>query len=94
MAGLWEVWTSPEGEQRRTCTIITTQPNELLSSIHNRMPVILPRDTEADWLNDNLEALAWMSMLKPYPAERMQAHEVSRRVNAPANDEPALIQPV
>ena len=94
LAGLWEVWTSPEGDKRRTCTIITTQPNDLVAPIHNRMPAILPRDTEADWLDGNMEALALMSMLKPYASDQMQAYPVSRRVNAPANDEPALIQPV
>jgi putative SOS response-associated peptidase YedK len=94
MAGLWEVWISPEGVKRRTCTIITTQPNELVTPIHNRMPVILPRETEADWLDGNAMAPALMAMLKPYAAELMQAHAVSRRVNAPANDDPTLIQPI
>jgi putative SOS response-associated peptidase YedK len=93
MAGLWEVWKAPTGESRRTCTVITTEPNELMSPIHNRMPVILPRDLEADWLDDSLEALALLSMLKPYAADQMQVYPVSRRVNAPANDEPALVQP-
>jgi putative SOS response-associated peptidase YedK len=93
MAGLWEVWKAPTGESRRTCTVITTEPNELMSSIHNRMPVILPRDLEADWLDDSLEALALLSILKPYAADQMQVYPVSRRVNAPANDEPALVQP-
>ncbi len=92
MAGLWEVWKSPEGKARRTCTIITTEPNDLLSGVHNRMPVILPRDAEGDWLDDNLPALALMSMLKPYSADLMQVYPVSRRVNAPANDEPSLTQ--
>jgi putative SOS response-associated peptidase YedK len=93
MAGLWEVWKTPAGGARRSCTIITTEPNELMSTIHNRMPVILPRDLEADWLDDNLQALALLSMLKPYAADQMQVYPVSRRVNTPANDEPALVQP-
>lgn len=94
LAGLWEVWTSPEGEKRRTCTIITTEPNDLVAPIHNRMPAILARDAAADWLDGTMEPLALMSMLKPYAVDQMQAYPVSRRVNAPANDEPALIQPV
>lgn len=94
LAGLWEVWNSPEGEPRRTCTIITTEPNELVAPIHNRMPAILPRDAEAAWLDGSLEPAALMALLKPYPADQMQAHAVSRRVNAPQNDEPALIEPV
>ncbi|HEY3342528.1 MAG TPA: SOS response-associated peptidase, partial [Anaerolineae bacterium] len=61
MAGLWEVWKAPTGDAHRSCTIITTEPNELMSAIHNRMPVILPRDLESDWLDDSLQALALLS---------------------------------
>jgi putative SOS response-associated peptidase YedK len=93
MAGLWDVWKTPDGASRRTCTIVTTEPNTMLAPVHNRMPVILPRDTEMDWLDNSLEPLALMSMLKPYAADLMQMYPVSRRVNAPANDEPALVQP-
>jgi putative SOS response-associated peptidase YedK len=93
IAGLWEVWTSPEGEKRRTCTIITTSPNDLMAQIHNRMPAILPLDTYTDWLDDSIPALALSAMLKPFPAELMQAYPVSRRVNSPANDDPTLVQP-
>jgi putative SOS response-associated peptidase YedK len=93
MAGLWEMWKAPTGELRRTCTIITTEPNALMSPIHNRMPAILPRELEADWLDDSLESLALLSMLKPYPADQMEVYPVSRRVNTPANDGPALVQP-
>ena len=94
MAGLWEVWTSPDGEKRHTCTIITTQPNELVSPIHNRMPAILPKQNEADWLDENAPQPVLMEMLKPYASELMQAYAVSRRVNTPAYDDPTLIQPV
>ena len=94
MAGLWEMWTSPDGEKRRTCTIVTTFPNELMARIHNRMPVILPREMCADWLDDSMPALALNAMLKPFSAELMQAYPVSRRVNMPANDDPTLVQPV
>jgi putative SOS response-associated peptidase YedK len=93
MAGLWDVWKTPDGESRRTCTIITTEPNEMMAPIHNRMPVILPRDLETDWLDNSLEALALLALLKPYAADQMQVYPVSKRVNAPANDEPALVQP-
>src|SRR5512141_1192257 len=70
-AGLWEVWTSPEGDKRRTCTIITTEPNELVAPIHNRMPAILTGELEAEWLDGNTPVLALSAMLKPYPAELM-----------------------
>jgi putative SOS response-associated peptidase YedK len=92
LAGLWEVWASPEGEKHRTCTIITTEPNELVATIHNRMPAMLPRDIEMDWLDDTVDQIALMGMLKPYAADAMEAYPVSRRVNTPANDDPTLIE--
>ncbi len=94
MAGLWEVWSAPDGQARRTCTIITTTANALVAPTHNRMPVILPRETEADWLDDTIGALALTALLRPFPAEEMLAFAVSRRVNATANDDAGLVQPV
>lgn len=93
-AGLWDSWNSPDGSQVKSCTIITTEPNELMTLIHNRMPVILhPRDY-AKWLDpapqtpDKLQPL-----LKPFPADAMDAYPVSALVNRPANDVPALVVP-
>jgi putative SOS response-associated peptidase YedK len=95
MAGLWDHWASPDGASINTCAIITTSPNELMASIHDRMPVILhPRDY-AKWLNpapqlpENLQPL-----LKPYPADQMSAHIVSTLVNKATNDLPELVVPV
>ncbi|MBN1305808.1 MAG: SOS response-associated peptidase [Anaerolineales bacterium] len=94
LAGLWDEWQSPDGSHLKSCTIITTQPNQLLASIHNRMPVILPAEAYPRWLApqahtpDELNAL-----LTPYPADRMAAYPVSTLVNKPANDLPELIQP-
>ena len=94
-AGLWDSWNSPDGSLVKTCTIITTEPNELVSIIHNRMPVILhPRDY-AKWLDtspqtpDNLKPL-----IKPFPAEGMTAYPVSTLVNKPGNDVPELVVPI
>ena len=94
LAGLYEHWTEPEsGEAVTSCTIITTTPNELMASIHNRMPVILPRDSYAAWLDPaETNAKAVLPLLKPYPAADMVAYPVSRRVNSPANDAPDLIE--
>lgn len=86
-AGLWDEWFSPDGTQIRSCTIITTEPNELMASIHNRMPVILPRDAYAKWLDtapQNADAL--QPLITPYPAEEMAAYPVSTLVNNPKND--------
>ena len=94
-AGLWDSWLSPEGQRINSCTIITTTPNKLLESIHNRMPVILPQNMEPVWLDQNV---AWSrevhSMLTPFPEERMVAYEVSEVVNSPRNDRPECIVPV
>ncbi|HOF05144.1 MAG TPA: SOS response-associated peptidase [Syntrophales bacterium] len=72
-AGLYETWVPPEGPPVHSCTIITTRANELIAPIHERMPVIIPREGAATWLADsdkNQEGL--LSMLKPYPAEEME----------------------
>ncbi|GAB4457470.1 MAG: SOS response-associated peptidase [Anaerolineales bacterium] len=94
-AGLWDSWESPDGSSLKTCTIITTQPNELLASLHDRMPVILhPRDY-AKWLDPSPQTpKSLLPLLKPYPADAMTAYPVSTLVNKPGNDSPELIVPV
>lgn len=93
-AGLWETWRAPSGESIHSCTIITTAPNRLLETIHNRMPVILPREQETLWLDRTVEDPAVLTaVLAPYPAEEMEAYAVSPVVNSPANDSPACIAP-
>ena len=85
-AGLWETWRDPEGTVIPSCTIITTTPNDLLKPIHNRMPVILPRDIEEFWLDDSVDdPAALTSVLTPYPDDAMEAYEVSSLVNSVAN---------
>lgn len=94
-AGLWEIWHGDDGSQIRSCTIITGEPNELIRPIHDRMPVILSPQQYRDWLDPNEPpAEELMAMLKPYPAEQMQAYPVSRIVNNPRNDSPRCIQPL
>ena len=94
-AGLWEVWHSPQADTILSCTILTTEPNDLMTSIHNRMPVILPRDAYAQWLDPNEQKPDQLQLLlKPYPAEEMIAHPVSTVVNNPSNDVPTCVQPV
>jgi putative SOS response-associated peptidase YedK len=92
-AGLWESWKS--GSEVRSTTIITTDANDVVAPIHNRMPVILhPEDYEL-WLDpdfDEKEPLT--TLLKPYLAEAMEAYPVSRRVNSPSNNEPSIIASV
>jgi len=94
-AGLFERWTSSEGLPIDTCTIITTGPNELMQSIHHRMPVILAREQHALWLDPAVEdERRLLPVLQPYPAAEMDAYDVSRLVNSPTHDSPLCIAPV
>lgn len=90
-AGLWERWDGGP-EPLETFTIVTDMPNDLVQSIHNRMPVIVgPGDYDAWLAGDGAAARA---LLRPFPATRMRAYPVSSRVGSPRNDDPALIEPV
>ena len=92
MAGLWDSWKSPDGDIINSFTIITTTPNRLMKNIHTRMPIILSPDNEKKWLiNDDPGFLK--SLLIPYPFENMDAFPVSKLVNSPANDTPAVMEP-
>jgi putative SOS response-associated peptidase YedK len=92
VAGIWENWKDPISEEWvRTFAIITTTPNELCSPIHNRMPVILKPDDCDRWLGFEPDP---HDLLKPYPAELMEAWPVSTRVNSPANNDPSLLSPL
>jgi len=94
-AGLWETWTSPEGEEIQRCTIITTEANELLKPIHDRMPVILTREAEAVWLDPTIQdPERLLPLLMPYPTEEMEVYPVSAKVNNPENDGPECIKPL
>ena len=94
-AGLWDLWRKPDGNSLETFTIITTEPNELMRTIHNRMPVILRREDEEQWLDvSGAQFDKARSVLEPYPPEQMDAHDVSTLVNKPENDTAECIQPV
>jgi putative SOS response-associated peptidase YedK len=94
-AGLWENWTSPDSSNLLTTTIITTEPNELLSNIHNRMPVILPEEAYDTWLAEGeLPLTELQPLLIPYPDNLLTAFPVSRLVNSPQNDLPDCVLPL
>jgi putative SOS response-associated peptidase YedK len=94
-AGLWETWKQPDDCWLLTCAIITTSANEFMTSIHDRMPVILPRESEALWLDPEERDTAMLSeLLLPYDSDRMEAYEVSTLVNSPRNNFPEVIEPV
>lgn len=94
-AGLWEQWRAHDGPPVETCTILTTEPSELLRPIHDRMPVILdPADWEL-WLDPAVrEPDRLLPLLRPYTADKMEAYPVGQLVNNPANDLPDCIAPL
>lgn len=96
VAGLWSSWNDPETDERvLTCTILTTSPNDLLSSIHNRMPVVLPQDQWSSWLDpDNHDTDALQQLMAPYPSALMAEHPVSTLVNKVANNTADLVEPL
>ncbi|MES1040906.1 SOS response-associated peptidase [Peribacillus simplex] len=95
MAGIWESWKSPEGISVYSCSVITTVPNELMTSIHDRMPVILKPEDEKDWLNPTNNDPAYLQQyLKSFDSEQMEAFEVSTDVNSTKNNSLTLIQQI
>jgi putative SOS response-associated peptidase YedK len=93
-AGLWESWRPKDGDPLETFTILTTDPNEVMEPIHNRMPVLLePKDYDR-WLEAGDPARPPVDMLRPYPAERMRAWPVSDRVGNVRNNDAGLLEPV
>lgn len=95
-AGLWDEWIDrATGEVLPTFTIVTTEPNALMAPLHHRMPVILEnRAAELAWLDDGLSVQDHQQLLRPYPAELMQEYVISKLVNSPAHNEPAVLEPV
>lgn len=91
-AGLWDAWKDADGQVIRTCTIITTEPNELMASIHTRMPAILSRDAREIWLDTTIrDEHALLPLLAPYPTDQMSVRSVSRLVNDPRREGAELI---
>ena len=94
-AGLWEHWQSTDGSEVRSAAIITTEPNELMAPIHNRMPVILPPTSYTQWLDSQAQTPDRLQyLLIPFPAIEMEAFPVSHTVNNPINDRAECILPV
>jgi putative SOS response-associated peptidase YedK len=94
-AGLSETWTSPEGEEVRSCTIITCEANDLMKPIHDRMPVILSKEAESVWLDPTIQDPALLlPLLVPYPAEEMEVYPVSTWVNNPEHDGAECLLPL
>jgi len=96
VAGVWEHWESKEsGEVVDSFSIITTAANSFMESIHDRMPVILKRDQEAQWLDPiQSDTGKLLKMLKPCPESWLEAYEISKLINSPKNNKRELLEPV
>jgi putative SOS response-associated peptidase YedK len=98
LAGLWEVWHDPDHPDHdplRTCVVITTDANDLLAPIHDRMPVVLPPDAWDRWLDPTNDDLAVIrGLLVPAPSQDFEAYPVSTKVNTVANEGPELVEPL
>ena len=90
-AGIWDMWDK-DGEELYSCSIITTGPNELMSGIHERMPVILRRENEERYISGETGAETAIKLMLPYE-NGMEAVEISKLVNSPANDRKEVIDP-
>lgn len=94
-AGIWDTWKSDDGHEIKTYSIMTTEPNKEMKSIHNRMPVMLHREDEASWLepsNDSQDELE--RLLYPFEDDSLEIYEVSRDVNVVRNNNNRLFLPL
>jgi putative SOS response-associated peptidase YedK len=91
--GLWDVWKDAQAREISSFTIITTEPNDLIQPIHNRMPAILKRKDEDVWLDPAARPEHLRGLLAPYPSDEMTAYPVSRLVNSVRNDSAELLIP-
>ena len=105
LAGLWEAWKErgddagpeeeAEAEWLRTCTVLTTEPNDLLAPVHDRMPAILTPEDVDTWLDEDVTDVSTLSkLLRPYPSELLEMWPVTTEVNTVTNDGPELVEPL
>ena len=95
LAGLWDGWKDVSGNWVKTCTILTTTPNAVTGTVHDRMPVILHPSSYDLWLDPGMNKLQVVSeLLKPYDAANMRSYPVSHRVSSVANDDEECSRPV
>ena len=95
LAGLWDVWRPGKADEGYSFSILTTSPNRVMGELHDRMPVILGRDAEADWLNPEIHEQAEIqAMLRSCPDEWLDMVEVSTLVNSTKNNSPSVLEAV
>ena len=94
-AGLWDGWKNAEGQWVKTCSILTTTPNAVTATVHDRMPVILNQDSYDLWLDPGMnDAQIVSELLKPYDAKSMRSYPINTRINHVANDDEECSRPV
>lgn len=93
LAGLWERWHDPRGEAVETYTIVTTEANELMRSLHKRMPVILDLASEEVWLDPRASADALRTFFVPFASDQMQAVAVGSWVSNPGHEGAQRLEP-
>ncbi len=94
-AGLWDAWKDSTGQWIKTCSILTTTPNALTETVHDRMPVILHPDCYELWLDPGMQNVAMIAdLLRPYDPDSMRSYPVSTRINHVANDDRECSMPL
>ncbi len=94
-AGLWDTWKKPDGNELQSFTIITTEANDLIRPVHDRMPVILKQEDEEKWLDPDItDSSKLTALLGPLQSDVMAAYQVSALINSPKNDVAKCIEPV
>ena len=91
IAGIWENWKNPKGDWVRTFAILTTPANELIATIHDRMPAILAPGGYGHWLGAEPDP---HDLLQPFPSDLIVIWPISTRVNSPANDDRHLLDEI
>ncbi len=94
LAGLWETWSGPDGEEMDTACLVTTTANETMAPIHDRMPVILEPEDFDTWLNVDGDVTEALALMRPASASALDHYAISTAVNKVMNDEPSIQQPL
>ena len=94
LAGLWDTWHAPDGYTLRSCTILVGPANERVSTVHDRMPLILPDNAYRIWLDPAAPLDAIRALLQPFDADQLRGWPVTPAVNQARNDHPDLIAPI
>ena len=94
-AGIWERWHDPDGKLIETCSILTTDANEKMRPLHDRMPVILPKDQHARWLDPAIKQAGDLKeLLQPLSDDALQMYPVTTRVGNPRFEDPSCVEPI